>query len=568
MRLAGFSRPNRWDILVAPLTLALIALLAWGVRGMTAPFEPEYYQSLSLDPLRLPEYGLRTVLRMACALAVSLLFTFTYGSLCAKSRQAEKVLVPLLDILQSVPILGFLAITVTGFMALFPGNLLGAELASIFAIFTSQAWNMAFSFYQSLKTVPRDLVQVAHLLGLSPWQRFWRLEVPFAIPGLVWNTMMSVSGGWFFVVASEAIAVGATQIQLPGIGSYVAEAIRQRDLQAVGLAILTMLTIIIIYDQLFFRPLVAWSKKFKFETLQAADEADSWVLNLIRRTRVLQAAARYFGGKVRETFLSPRRPASGMRSTVGVASSRLLPILFWLCVVVLAVLGVLRFYFIALEPLGIGELLYAFYLGLLTMIRVFALLLFSCLIWVPVGVFVGLRPKLAASVQALVQFLPAFPANLLFPVAVILIRHFDLTPEVFTAPLMALGAQWYILFNVIAGASALPTDMKEAASSLGVSGVLRWKRLILPAILPYLTTGLIAASGGTWNASIVAEVVSWGDETLSATGLGSYIAFATEKGDIARVLLGVAVMSCLVVTVERLVWRRLYTLAEMRFRLD
>lgn len=561
-------RPNRWDLLTVPLVLGLFGLLAWGLRQMTVPFEPEHAVRLSLDPWNLPEYAFRTVLRMAGALVMSFLFTFTYGSLAAKSPRAERILVPVLDVLQSVPILGFLAITVTGFMALFPGNLLGVELASMFAIFTSQAWNMAFSFYQSLKTVPRDLTQAANLFGLSPWQRFWRLEVPFAMPGLVWNTMMSVSGGWFFVVASEAIAVGTTQVQLPGIGSYVAEAIRQQDLGSVGLALVTMLIVILAYDQVFFRPLVAWSRKFKFEMIEEEEEPASWMLDWIRRTRVAREVLRAAGGLARRILL---RPPTRRRVSIAGGSHRLRGLLrhaFWPLVLGIGVLGAHRFYTFSLEPLGWSEVLRALGYGALTLLRVVLLIGIACLVWVPVGVFIGLRPRLAVRFQPLAQFLAAFPANLFFPVAVVLIRRFALNPEVFTAPLMVLGTQWYILFNVIAGASAIPADLKETARSLGVRGILRWRRLLLPALLPYLTTGLINASGGTWNASIVAEVVSWGEDTLVATGLGSYIALATEGGDIPRVVLGVVVMSLYVVTVERLVWRRLYGLAEARFRLD
>lgn len=566
MRVSTLPKPNRFDLLMLPLVFGLLALFAWGMRQMTVPFVPEEHLRLSLDPWHLPEYALRTVLRMAGALAMSFIFTFTYGSLAAKSRQAERVLVPLLDVLQSVPILGFLAITVTGFTSFFPGNLLGVELASMFAIFTSQAWNMAFSFYQSLKTVPKDLIQVANLFGLSAWQRFWRLEVPFAMPGLVWNTMMSVSGGWFFVVASEAIAVGTLEVQLPGIGSFVAEAIRQQDLYSIGLALVTMLIVILTYDQLFFRPLVAWSRKFKFEMVNEGEESRSWMLDWMLRTRVIRGAVRLIGKYARKLFLRPAKPQdlAERRPRVRI----FLFSLFWIVVVLLAAVGLYRFYEISLAPLGVSEVLHSLLLGVYTLLRVLILIAIASLIWVPIGVYIGMRPKLTARIQPMAQFLAAFPANLMFPIAVLLIRRFDLSPEIFTAPLMVLGTQWYILFNVIAGASVIPSDLKEAARVAGLKGVILWKRLILPGILPFLTTGLISASGGTWNASIVAEIVSWGDDTLVVDGLGSYIALATQAGDIPRVVLGIVVMSLFVVTVERLVWRRLYDLAESRFRLE
>lgn len=561
-------RPNRWDLLTIPLVLGLFGLLAWGLRQMTVPFHPGEALHLSLDPWHLPEYAFRTVLRMAGALGMSLVFTFTYGSLAAKSPRAERILVPVLDVLQSVPILGFLAITVTGFMALFPGNLLGVELASMFAIFTSQAWNMAFSFYQSLKTVPRDLTQAANLFGLSPWQRFWRLEVPFAMPGLVWNTMMSVSGGWFFVVASEAIAVGTTQVQLPGIGSYVAEAIRQQDLPAVGLALVTMLLVILAYDQVLFRPLVAWSQKFKFEQVEEEGTPESWMLDWMRRTRLVREVTAWMGIRLERLLL---RPSRMRRTAPGLASWKRLPgvrWVFWPTIVGLGLFGVHRLYIFSLAELGLSEVERVLGMGLLTLLRVTVLIALATVVWVPVGVHVGLRPRLTARIQPLAQFLAAFPANLLFPVAVLVIQRFHLTPEVFTAPLMVLGTQWYILFNTIAGATALPSDLRETARSLGIRGVLLWRKVYLPALMPYLVTGWITASGGTWNASIVAEVVSWGDTTYQATGLGAYIAQATEAGDMPRVVLGVLVMSIFVVAIERLVWRRLYELSEKRFRLE
>ncbi len=561
-------QPNRWDLVTIPLVLGLLGALAWGMRQMTVPFQPGDTFHLSLDPWHLPEYALRTVLRMAGGLVMSFVFTFTYGALAAKSARAERILVPALDVLQSVPILGFLAITVTGFMAMFPGNLLGVEMASMFAIFTSQAWNMAFSFYQSLKMVPRDLTQAANLFGLSPWQRFWRLEVPFSIPGLVWNTMMSVSGGWFFVVASEAIAVGTTQVNLPGIGSYVAEAIAQRDLAAIGYALLAMLVVILAYDQVLFRPLVAWSQKFKFEMVTEEDEAGSWLLDWMRRTRLGQQAFGAAGRIVRRALFRPATPPLMRR---GLLPRRLSPRVGRVFVVLVAGVGLAGtwvLYSFTVAHLGWGEVGYCLWLGFLTLVRVAVLIAIASVIWIPIGVHVGLRPRLASRVQPLAQFLAAFPANLFFPIAVLAIQRWDLSPEVFTAPLMVLGTQWYVLFNVVAGASALPGDLKEVARSMGLRRALAWKRLYLPALLPYLTTGWITASGGTWNASIVAEVVSWGETHLVATGLGSYIARYTEEGDLHRVVLGIVVMSLYVVTVERLVWRRLGALAENRFRLD
>jgi NitT/TauT family transport system permease protein len=562
--------PNLWDVMAFLLVMGLVTLFAWGSRQMAVPYTPGEQIPLSLDPTHLPMYALRTVLRMVAALGASFIFTFTYATLAAKSRRAEEILVPLLDILQSVPILGFLSVTVTGFIAMFPGSLLGVECAAIFAIFTSQAWNMAFSFYQSLRIVPKELQEAAVIFGLSPWQRFWKLEAPFATPSLIWNTMMSVSGGWFFVVASEAITVGKTSVTLPGIGSYVAQAILDRSLSAIGWALFTMLLVILIYDQLLFRPMVAWAEKFKFELTESQDAAESWVLTLFHRARVLRIAAagvsQMWDALTQRLPRLPRRPVAFRETSPLLAK---LQGFVWYsalcCGVTIGAWLVVRFVGSGVDP---AEILKVFLLGLITLARVMILLVLASLVWVPLGVVIGLNPRWATKVQPLAQFLAAFPANLLFPVAVFLMVRYHLTPEIWTAPLMILGTQWYILFNVIAGAAAIPTDLREAARNLGLSGWRLWKKLLLPGIFPSLITGLLTASGGTWNASIVAEVVTWGNTTLTATGLGSYIAKWTEKGDYPHIVLGIAVMSLYVVCLNRFVWRRLYTISQTRYRLD
>ena len=569
-RITGITIPNIWDITAFLIVMGLVTLLAWGSRQMAVPYTPGQQITLSLDPMHLPMYALRTVLRMVAALVASLVFTFTYATLAAKSRRAEEILVPLLDILQSVPILGFLSVTVTGFIAMFPGSLLGVECAAIFAIFTSQAWNMAFSFYQSLRTIPKELEEASVIFGLSPWQKFWKLEAPFATPTLIWNTMMSVSGGWFFVVASEAITVGKTSVTLPGIGSYVAQAIQEKSLSAIGWALLTMLLVILIYDQLLFRPMVAWAEKFKFELTESQDAAESWVLTMFQRAHFLRLATAQ-GSRVWHAF-ADRLPRLPRRRIVFRETPPLLMKLQAFAWYAILTGGVVAGAWSLARFVGSGvdhtEILKVFLLGLITLARVMVLLVIATLIWVPLGVAIGLNPRWATKVQPLAQFLAAFPANLLFPVAVVLMVRYRLTPEVWTAPLMILGTQWYILFNVIAGAAAIPTDLREAASNFGLSGWRLWKNLLLPGIFPSLITGLITASGGTWNASIVAEVVTWGSTTLTATGLGSYIAQWTEKGDYPHIVLGVAVMSIYVVILNRFFWRKLYAVSQTRYRLD
>lgn len=559
---------NRYDAAVFALLAAALILLARAGHDMSLPLAQLDAHPVSLDPANLPLYALRSTLRMFAAILASLLFAFAFGALAAKSRKAALVIIPALDILQSVPVLGFLTFTVVFFMGLFPGSQLGAELAAIFAIFTSQAWNMAFSFYQSLVTVPLDLDEACRHFKVSPWLRFWRLEVPFATPGLVWNTMMSMSGGWFFVVASEAITVGDTRLLLPGIGSYIALAVEQRNLGAVGAAVAAMAMVILLYDQLVFRPIVAWADRFRFEATAAQVRPRSWVYDIVRRAQFLrQVVAAASRGIDPLLQLAARRPRS--RRTVpsdarlGAAGDRV-----WLALVLMAtawsvwtIIAYIR------GTLGMADLLEAGWCGLLTLTRVAVLIAAASLIWVPIGVWIGLRPRVAQWAQPLAQFLAAFPANVLFPFAVIGIVRWKLDPDIWLSPLMVLGTQWYILFNVIAGASVFPTDLREVATVYRLRSWQWWRRVILPGIFPYYVTGALTASGGSWNASIVAEVASWGNTRLEATGLGAYIARATEAGDFHRVVLGIAVMSFFVVVFNRLLWRRLYAQAEHRLRL-
>jgi NitT/TauT family transport system permease protein len=564
------SRLPSWrDIAAALMVMGIVILMGVGAHQMVAPFVAAHQPEISLSPAALPLYTLRTVMRMLAALIASLIFTFTYATLAGKSRRAEMVLIPLLDVLQSVPILGYLSFTVVFFVSLFPGNLLGPELAAIFAIFTSQAWNMAFSFYQSLRTIPSDLDEASRSFRASGWQRFWRLEVPFAMPGLIWNMMMSMSGGWFFVVASEAISVGDVQITLPGVGSYVAKAIEHRDLAAVGWAIAAMTVAILLYDQLLFRPMVAWADKFRFEQTAALVTSKSWVLELFRRSSLLVRFTEPIGVGLHKAARAPLAlPRRIRRATRWSLPHRVVDVVWYgllICVIAYAGWLLVRY---ARSTLSWDDLRTAASNGALTLLRVVILVALASLIWVPIGVAVGLRPKLREKIQPVAQFLAAFPANLFFPVAVFLILRFDLAPKIWLCPLMILGTQWYILFNVIAGASAFPSDFREAAASFRVRPWRWWREVMLPGIFPYYVTGAITASGGAWNASIVSEAVSWGPTKLSAGGLGAYIAQMTDAGDYPRIALGVVVMSVLVIVMNRGLWRPLYAFAERRTRLD
>jgi NitT/TauT family transport system permease protein len=504
---------------------------------------------------------------MFAALAASLLFTFTYATFAAKSRRARLVLIPVLDILQSLPIYGFLTFTVTFFLALFPGQVIGAEFAVIFAIFTSQAWNMAFSMYQSLTTVPADLEEATRGFRLGAWQRFWRLDVPFAMPGLIWNMMMSMSGGWFALVASESVTVGNTTFVLPGIGSYIQTALDARNIHAVLYAICAMLVVILAYDQLLFRPLVAWSSKFRVETTQGDQGEDPWVLAVLRRTRLLRLTLDWVG----QWFFAVsglRVLRRGPRAQTDEVDSPIMNAL-WLGLLGLAVAWALyRIYvFCAGSHLTLHDVRTALLMGCYTLARVATLMVVATAIWVPLGVMVGLRPPLARRVGAAAQFLAAFPVNMLYPIFVVYIIRYHLNPDIWLTPLIMLGAQWYILFNVVAGANAFPGDLREVARNFRVGGFLWWRRVILPGIFPYFVTGAITASGGAWNAALFSEVVSWGKDTVQAQGLGAYIRDATTAGDSGRVLLGMVVMAGFVLTFNRVVWRPLYAYSSRRLRL-
>jgi NitT/TauT family transport system permease protein len=562
-------RPNIWDAVALVLIIGAMVLIVYGGEQTAAPLSALDMAPVTLDPANLPAYALRTTMRMLLAIVCSITFTFIYAALAAKSRRAELVLIPLLDILQSVPILGFLTFTVVFFMNLFPGRVFGAELACVFAIFTSQAWNMTFSMYQSMRNVPKDLEEASQSFHLSGWQRFWRLDVPFAMPGLIWNTMMSMSGGWFFVVASEAITVGDTTVTLPGIGSYVALAIKEQNLPAIGYAMLAMFLVILAYDQLLFRPVVAWADKFRFEQTASASAPTSWMLDLFRRTRALRALTYPFAtlNRIVSNFHIALPSRLKMATRAGVPPSRMVDALWLAFIIACTGYAGWKVYQYLSATLSPSDVFSAVGYGLITLARVVVLIALATLIWVPVGVWIGLRPKLAERIQPLAQFLAAFPANLAFPVFVVVIVRYGLNPNVWLSPLMILGTQWYILFNVIAGASAFPTDLREAAGSFHLKGWRWWTKVILPGIFPYYITGAITASGGSWNASIVAEVASWGDTHLTASGLGAYIATATEAGDFPRVVLGIAVMCILVTLFNRLLWRPLYAFGERRLRL-
>lgn len=559
-------RFNRFDLLLMMVVVLVFWSLAQTSHQMAVPYAIGQPIDISLLPKYLPGYAMRTVLRMFIALLFSILVSVILGAWAAKSRKAERIIIPAIDVLQAVPVLSFLALTVTGFIHLFPGSLLGPECASIFVIFTAQVWNIIFSFYQSLKMIPHDLKEASSMFQLTPWKTFWRIEVPFAIPGLLWNMMISMSASWFFVVLSEAISVRHQQIRLPGIGSYIALAIEQSNMMAVGYAIITMVVVIFLYDQLLFRPLIAWSDKFRMEP-RDEEGYHSWLIDWIYQSslhaHVEEAMIRFRQSWISAPFLNrifERRSIPRDHQTL----SHSLNLWQWtMRVLSIASVGVALMFIY--QHFEMQEVLKVAYLGAITAFRVMVLILLSSLIWIPVGVAIGMRGRLAQSMQPVIQFLAAFPANLFYPLFVVVIVKYGLNPEIWLTPLMILGTQWYILFNVIAGTTMIPSDFKLLTANYQVKGWLKWRKLILPSIFPYFVTGAVTAAGGAWNASIVAECVCWGPMTLKATGLGEYIQAQTLSGDFNRLVFGTLMMCVYVLLFNHFIWRPMYRFAQERF---
>ena len=566
-------RLNAYDLLLAVGIAALGYLIIKLGQAMTVNFTPGRTEvKLNTDIVNVPYYAARSLLRMFIALTVSTVFTLVYGTAAARLRRANKVLVPVLDVLQSIPILVFLPIALTLFIKVFPSNLLGLELASIFVIVTSQAWNMTFSFYHSLISQPTELDEAARMYRLTKWQRFWKLDVPSSMIRLVWNMMMSMGGGWFFLTASEAVTVfingkGITE-SLPGIGSFMGAAVAGGSYTKVVIAIVTMIILVVGTNFFVFRPLVAWSERFRMETSEATEKPKSIVLDFLRRSSIPHALGRVthpigrFLDRITRPFGLAEYPlhVDERRRRVG-------DIVFWAVIAGVSAFLVVDLVLYLNSHLGFRHLPSIVAMGLATFARVVVLVVVATLVWVPVGVKIGMSPRLSRYAQPIVQVLASFPAILLFPFLTVVFLDLHIPLDYGAILLMALGAQWYILFNVIAGASAIPNDMVEMMDVMRLTRRQRWREVILPAVFPAYVTGGITAAGGAWNASIVAELVAWHRQTLNAYGLGNYISTASNDGKFALLIAGGIVMSSIVVLVNRLFWRRLYRLAETRYAL-
>ena len=524
---------------------------------------------IQLHPGALPKYALFSLTRIAMAYVLSLAFTLCYGYIAAYNAKAERFMIPLLDTLQSIPVLSFLPGVMVSMVALFPTRQLGVELGCIVLIVTGQVWNMTFSFYSSLKSIPNEMREAAKVYGLSWWQRFLQMELPYAAIGLIWNSMMSVAGAWFFLMACEMFVLGNRDLRLPGLGSYLQTAANAGDTRAIIWGLAAMVAVIVLVDQIIWRPTIAWAEKFKFEQVEAAVTPRSPVLDLLRRSKILHLAVRTFVLPLREALslyfaraqASPHRNHLG-RGLVKFTSRALL---------VVALLGVtyavgkMSGMLAALSRPEIREILWG---AGATFLRVEATLVLAACWTIPVGLYIGLRPKLSAVAQPIAQIAASVPATALFPIVLLLLIRLGGGLGIGSIVLLLLGTQWYILFNVIAGASAIPTDLKEVCGVFRLGNLERWRKLLLPGIFPYLITGLVTASGGAWNASIVAEYFHFRGQTFSTVGLGAVISQATDSGNFRLLLAATISLAAMVVAINRLVWRRLYNLASTRFKLE
>ena len=559
----GRSHRMMWNAVAVLLVLLALGWLLRELPAATAKLSPP--APPDLDWRSLPDAALRSAARMMAALFLSLMFALLVAPLAAKSRKAATILVPTLDVLQSIPVLAFIGFATAITQAVVPGRVLGVEIACVLTIATSQAWSMAFSLYQSLRTIPSELDEAARCFGLTGWQRFWHLEVPFALPGLVWNAMMSLAGGWFYVVGSEAILARQAGASLPGIGSMLSQAMAVRDVPALLRAMLAMLVIILIFDILLFRPLVRWSHRFRVEEVAAAEKVElPLVLRLMRASPVARIPADVFERAIK-TFGWLRLGGREQRHHRRWARHAHHEDRYFMFALVFAAgLGMASLLHDLALRISWWEMLDVVVLGLATLGRVLVAVLVSLVIWVPLGVLIGMRPRLSRVAEPVVQVLASFPANLLFPALVAFGVQHGIDPDFSAIGMMMLGAQWYVLFNVLSAAQNFPNDLREVACNLRVGGLIWWRRVILPGLLPAITTGAVAASGGAWNSAIIAEFAQWGGRTEIAGGIGAYIAAATESGDGARLLLGVFVMSRFVVAMNALVWQRLFRYAQRR----
>ncbi len=552
------------DLLILFFILGVLSIVIYIASGWRYEMQPVV--EISLNPINLPIYAANSLTRIFFAYILSLLFSIWYGYTASRSKIHEKIMIPLLDVLQSIPVLSFLPGVVLAMIAIFPNKRIGVELASIILIFTGQVWNMAFSYYNSINTIPRELTEVTKVYKFNRIIKFFRLDLPFSAIGLVWNSMMSVAGGWFFLMACEMFVLKDRDFRLPGIGSYIQSAANQGDMKHVFYGLGTMILLIILLDIFLWRPLVAWSQKFRIETIQPEEERESLILDITRKSGLFTKMSKFLSGIIRKIELSSNKIR--LPSSLPIMYLRkFLSVIIYLTLILLLLWAIAKAInlFLTVDKKNYLQVLIS---AVYSILRTSAALLIATIWTVPVGVYIGMNPRVSKILQPVVQVVASIPATAIFPVILLFLIKIGGGLSVGSIFLMLLGTQWYILFNVIAGASAIPQDLKEITQIYGIKGIRKWKTLIIPCIFPYLITGLITATGGAWNATIVSEYVTFADQTLKTKGLGSLIAESTVTGDFGLLLVSTVTMAMIVVTVNRLCWKRLFVLAQEKYRLE
>lgn len=559
-----FLRPNLWDWAFLVLIFSVIAVISWEFDSNLENYQS---QSMVLNSSNLFSYSIKTITRMLIALVGSVLFTLIVAPIAAKNKHVESVVIPIIDILESLPIL-----TITAYVFLFAISTTGSyafslESAAISAVFFCQVWNMTISMYQSIKTLPKELKQLGASMELSSWQKFWHIELAYSMPGLITNCMISMSAGWFYIVESEALTIANKEYYISGIGSYLALAITQQSFIDVFYVLAAVFIMIMIYDQIIFRPLLHWGNKFKYDQDGYEMQKSPWFYHLLQKTRLIKRLnefSNFIAYKINNLikFFTNR---STKKVTSGISTSY---------IIVYGILGTLLVHYLYqliynISPhIKLSEILNVLYLSTVTGVKVMLMVLVASVIWVPIGVKIGLSNKLSNIFEPITQFLAAIPAQIFYPFVTIVIINYDLSHEIFTTPIMIIGTQWYILFNVIIGTKQIPYNIRATIKAFDIKGVKWWTRYMLPAIYPYYITGAMAAAGGCWNASLAAEFLSWGDIQITSTGIGSYIKENLIAGDMDKVSLGLVIMTCMIILINRLIWHKMYDIAEKKYSMN
>ena len=555
------------DVVFVMLVIAALGLMYYAWIGMHQSFINESsVAAISLDPSHLPYYTLRTVMRLLIGMVWSFAFALIAGYACAKNKHVARILLPIINFMESVPLLGFLTFTTAFFLFLFPRSVMGLEAAAIFGVFTSQAWNMALIVYQTIRIVPDEVIDASHVYKLNAWQRFWKIEMPYSVPGLLWNVMVSQSAAWFALVATEAIPVGDKDVMLPGVGAYISTALDQANALAIVYALIAIILTIVAFDQLVFRPLVKWSKKFKYEQINISGAHSSWMHDLCTKSTCFNAIAKgiktvsfYFINS--PTIIAKKLSLPQLSLTPAVR--HLSTAIWYLCIVTLAIwAGVSLWKFFPN-----GDMTYLLPLMWETTYRVAIAMGLSIVICTPLGIWVGISPKRTKMLQPIIQIMAAIPQPIFFPIVAILLMFGGRSLSIWAIPLIMTGTSWYVLFNVIAGASALPSDLIEMSRSFHLKGTKWWFKFAIPAVFPYIVCGIISAAGGAWNSAIAAELITWGGETISISGIGELVSQTTSNNQVAEAALAVSAMCVLVALCVIFIWKPLYKLAETKYKI-